>query len=288
MGDRMRGMMTWEGAVVTLRQQPDQEALVRACYFDDPLLDAARRFAEGGEWRAVSTFLPPPPGRALDLGAGRGIGSYALARCGWRVTAVEPDPSSIVGAGAIRCLTRETGLTIDVVEQHAEALPFEDGTFDVVYGRQILHHASNLTALCREAFRVLKPKGRMIATREHVISTPEELPLFLEHHPLHKWYGGEHACLLHEYRTAIVSAGFRLTRQLGPFDSAVNYFPMTEEEWVAACRRSIPWWAGGRVAGRLATGRHVLGRRLLNGLAARLSAAADSPGRLYSFVADKP
>jgi SAM-dependent methyltransferase len=282
------GKLTWEQAVTWLRREPDQAALVRACYYDDPLLDAATRFADSEEWRAVGALLSGSQGRALDLGAGRGIGSYALARDGWRVTALEPDPSRVVGAGAIRSLAREAGLTIEVVEQKAEQLPFGDRAFDVVYGRQILHHAIDLPALCREVFRVLKPRGRFIATREHVISRPEDLPVFLESHPLHKHYGGEHAYLLRDYRAALRSAGFRQTAELGPFDSVVNYFPMTKEEWLSVCRRPVSRWAGERFARCLVSDHHAPGRRLLKLLAGRLSAVSDSPGRLYSFVADKP
>ncbi len=32
---------------------------------------------------------------------------------------------------------------------------------------------------CREFFRVLKPGGRLIAVREHVISSKNDLPVFL-------------------------------------------------------------------------------------------------------------
>lgn len=281
-------MMTWEEAVIWLRRQPDQAELVRACYYDDPLIDAAKRFANSEEWRAARVLLPGSQGRALDLGAGRGIGSYALARDGWWVTALEPDPSRVVGAGAIRSLAKESGLTIEVVERKAERLPFGDEAFDVVYGRQILHHAVDLPGLCREVFRVLKPRGRFIATREHAISRPGDLPVFLEGHPLHKHYGGEHAYLLRDYRAALRSAGFRQTAELGPFDSAVNYFPMTTEEWLSVCRRPVSRWAGKWLTCRLVSNHHALGRWLLKRLSGWLSAASDSPGRLYSFVADKP
>ena len=44
---------TWEGAVLWLRSQPDQADLVRACFYDDPLLDAARRYHRSIEWAAV-------------------------------------------------------------------------------------------------------------------------------------------------------------------------------------------------------------------------------------------
>ena len=46
-------------------------------------------------------------GQALDVGAGRGIASYALAREGFTVTVLEPDDSHLVGAGAIRSLAEE-------------------------------------------------------------------------------------------------------------------------------------------------------------------------------------
>ena len=48
--------------------------------------------------------------QALDLGAGRGISSYALAREGWQVTALEPDPSMLIGAGAIRSLVAKKAM----------------------------------------------------------------------------------------------------------------------------------------------------------------------------------
>lgn len=38
--------VSWEASVQHLRAQPDQQALVEACYYDDPLLDAARRVAD--------------------------------------------------------------------------------------------------------------------------------------------------------------------------------------------------------------------------------------------------
>ena len=152
--------MTWEEAVEWLKSQPDQRYLVEAAYYDEPLTDAAERFAAGGEWQEVERILRPwMPGKVLDLGAGNGISSYAFARSGCTVTALEPDHSFKVGAGAIRALAGETKARIEVVQGYAEELPFRDGTFDIAYGRQVLHHAEDLRALCREAARVLRPGG---------------------------------------------------------------------------------------------------------------------------------
>ncbi len=278
---------TWEEAVDWLRRQPEHEELVRACYFDDPLLGAAERFADSAEWREVSSWLPRRGGRALDIGAGRGIGSFALARAGWRVDAVEPDGSDLVGAGAIRRLAEESGLRIDVTQGSGESVPFDDRTFDLAYGRQVLHHAADLPRMCREIARVLKPGGRFVATREHVISHPEDLAVFLEEHPLHGLYGGEHAYLFNEYTTAIRDAAMRCVRVFGPFDSVVNYFPMTHREWCIQCRRPVGRVVGTHLARLLADDRHMLGRWLLRRSAARLSRASNYQGRLYSFVAEK-
>src|SRR5205085_5693476 len=60
--------MTWEQAVQWLREQPGQQELVRACYFDDPLPQAAERFWSSAEWKAIASLLPEANGgQALDL-----------------------------------------------------------------------------------------------------------------------------------------------------------------------------------------------------------------------------
>src|SRR6202521_5711825 len=100
----MRGAIydkSWEQAVRWLREQPEQRELVLANYYDDPLTEAATRYWRSAEWREIRTILPNPLGaKALDVGAGRGIASFALAKDGFAVTALEPDESGLVGAGA--------------------------------------------------------------------------------------------------------------------------------------------------------------------------------------------
>ena len=213
------------------------------------------------------------PVRALDIGAGRGIASFALAKQGHIVTALEPDRSDLVGAGAIRSLAASAGLNIDVVETWGEDLPFADASFDVVHCRQVLHHARDLGQLCRQIGRVLKPGGLCIATREHVLSRKEDLPVFLAGHPLHHLYGGENAYLLAEYTQAIEAAGIRLTHALNPLQSDINLFPET----MASTKR--------RWATRL--GAPFLARWIPDAALICIGAGRNLPGRLYSFVGRK-
>ena len=233
--------LTWEEAVLWLKAQPDQAELVQACFFDDPLVDAAGRFYAASEWQAVRRLIGTAGGRALDVGAGRGISSYALARDGWHVTALEPDPSPVVGAGAIEQLAAATSLSIDVVRDWGETLPFPDASFDLVYGRQVLHHARDLRTLCVEMARVLKPGGTFLATREHVIFKDADLAVFLAEHPLHRLYGGEHAYRRREYEHAIDRAGIRLTRVLNPWASAVNLHPRSTSEVAELIHGRLPF-----------------------------------------------
>ncbi len=272
--------MTWEDAVVWLRAQPGASEVVRDAYYDDPLHEAAIRYWKSEEWGAVQEWLPPV-GKALDVGAGRGIASYALARDGFAVTALEPNPSSIVGAGAIRHLAGLVSQPIEVVETFSEALPFDSGCFDLVFARAVLHHTSDMPAACREFFRVLKPGGRFIAIREHVISRKADLGTFLDQHPLHHLYGGENAFLLGEYKEALSRAGFTIERVIAPLQSPINYAPHTAQS--LRCE----------LASRLRR-RHALGGLAKPALdipgvwpiaRALMSAFDNRPGRHYSFVA---
>ena len=279
MADPVADTGSWEAAVAWLAAQPDYADVLADAYLDQPLRRAAERYRASSEWAALQQWLPPSRGRALDLGAGNGILAYAAAADGWQTTAIEPDPSLTVGAGAIRALAAETGVTIDVVEAFGEQLPVADASFDVAFARQVLHHARDLGSLCAELARVTKPGGLVVTLRDHVISDSTQLQPFLDSHLLHNRYGGENAFTVSEYRGALEAAGLTIVRALGSFASPINYGPQSD----AGIRAAVV----GRA--RRIPGAATVVRALPFATLTRLLGFVDRrPGRLWSFICQKP
>ena len=265
-----------------LRAQPDQQSTVRDNYFDLPVQAAAERYCASEEFGGVVALIGEGGGRSiLDLGAGNGIVSYSLARHGWRVTAVEPDPSAEIGAGAIRGLADGGGLTVSVIEGRLP-LSVAGESFDGVVCREVLHHLDDLPGAMRELARLLRPGGFLLAWREPVVDDAGQLAQFLESHPLHHKYGGENAFSLGQYVHAIEAAGLRVSRKLGHLETIINFYPGSEQQRRELLRWSVRRSLGG--AGRVLSA--------LPGMAAflerRVIARNRSPGRLVTLLAFKP
>jgi hypothetical protein len=69
----------------------------------------------------------------------------------------------------------------------------------------------------------------LITVRDHVVYNNDDKKWFLECHPLQRFYGGENAFTVQQYRDAIEGCGLKIVRQLSHFESVINYFPMTRE-----------------------------------------------------------
>lgn len=224
--------MTWEEIIIQIRKDPAYKELVKLAYFDEDLTLNVTRFQASEEFAATVQYIrqytqaTALPLRIADIGAGNGIAAVAFALMGFDVTAVEPDPSDTVGAGAIRELKAHYNLSnLNVVEAFAEEMPISSDYFDVVYIRQAVHHACNLNQFMHEASRLLRKGGILITARDHVVYNDADKTWFLQVHPLHKFYGGENAYTEAEYTSAINNAGFSIIEILRHYDSVINYFP---------------------------------------------------------------
>jgi ubiquinone/menaquinone biosynthesis C-methylase UbiE len=276
--------LTSEEAVKWLRSQPNSEQVIRDCYFDESVTQAAHRFWGSDEFRAVLSILRGrrPFLRVLDLGAGRGVASFAFAQETLDVIAVEPDTSPIAGTGAIREIVDKTTVPIKIVGGYGEHLPFRNDTFDIVYTRQVLHHTENLKQVCKEIYRVLSLDGLFLATREHVLSKKDDLRVFQENHLFHHLTRNEQAFLLPEYTEAITNAGFSLTNIWGSYDSVINYFPCTKARVKDMAASVLKPYVPGRVLRPFMDIPTIL--RLCS---RRCSQNDNTPGRMYSFLAIK-
>lgn len=278
-----RGELSWEEAVKWYRAQPNNEAEIRNNYFDLPVLKAAERYAESEEFAEVIRLLGSGNGkRILDLGAGNGIASFALAKNGWLVTALEPDASAEVGAAAICTMRDETGLPITVVHESGHALPFEDEYFDSIHARQVLHHVPDLSTMTREVARVLRRGGLCLTTRDHVADDEQQLNAFRAEHPLHHLYGGEHAYPLEQYLAAFSKAGLRVLQSWGPVESILNFFPGTEQERQITIRQ-IANHSCFRLGRFLSWSNRFQASQLQ-----RHTRNDSTPGRIYSFLLQRP
>jgi ubiquinone/menaquinone biosynthesis C-methylase UbiE len=105
----------------------------------------------------------PTGGRVLDVGCGPGHLANRLARDhGLEVTGLDLDPMMIERACANAIQTVVAELRPTFVVGGVAALPFPEGSFDLVVSTLSMHHWADATAGLAEIARVLRPGGRAL------------------------------------------------------------------------------------------------------------------------------
>lgn len=98
-------------------------------------------------------------GDALEIGSGTGYFSLNLVQLGVieRLTATDISPGML---NRLAATAEALGVEdVTTVATEAEQLPFEDESFDLVFGHAVLHHIPDLDRAFAEFKRVLRPGG---------------------------------------------------------------------------------------------------------------------------------
>lgn len=98
--------------------------------------------------------------RALEIGSGTGYLSLNMLQNGVVDEVVCTDISEGM-LGVVEASAERLGLAdrVSTVHTEAEGLPFDDESFDLVFGHAVIHHLPDLQESFNEFFRVLKPGG---------------------------------------------------------------------------------------------------------------------------------
>ncbi len=115
--------------------------------------------------RALGLLLPPLD--VVDLGCGEGYLSLEAASWARRVTAVDHAPPVLARGRALAARRKVRNITWKRAEMDRTGLP--DASADLVLLSQALHHGEQPAAVLAEAWRLLRPGGRVLVLdlREH-------------------------------------------------------------------------------------------------------------------------
>ena len=92
----------------------------------------------------------------LEVGVGLGTDFVCFVRAGAEATGIDLTEAAVA---AVRDRLALEGLEAELRVADAEALPFGDGEFDLVYSWGVLHHTPNTEQALNEVRRVLNPGG---------------------------------------------------------------------------------------------------------------------------------
>ncbi|HEX8091984.1 MAG TPA: class I SAM-dependent methyltransferase [Blastocatellia bacterium] len=171
------------------------------------------------DWHRNALSLSPSQNSLAVLEVGCGVGDFAihLAGQGAKVTAVDFSPQAIELA---RAKSEAQNRPVNFQVADAQSLPFEDGSFDVVFSCECLEHVPDPRLALTEFYRVLKPLGKLVLTTENYSNAMllGWLVCWLRKEPFNSGAGVqpvEHFFLFWRVKHMFKGAGFQVQRMIG-------------------------------------------------------------------------
>ena len=131
-------------------------------YFDELAGKFGKSYVPGRSWKALAEALIKVMNYNVvaDLGAGEGTLSQLLAQRAQKVIAVDISPKMVEFGQALALSHGLSNLEFRLGE--IEDVPIETKTVDLAILSQALHHAEDPSLALSEAYRILKPGGRLL------------------------------------------------------------------------------------------------------------------------------
>lgn len=146
-------------------------------YFNQVAGRLGKNYCPGRSWEAIGHFLLhlTPRITIADLGAGEGVLSQLLAKHAEQVYCVDSAPKMVEFGLELAAKHGIENLSYKLGD--IEAVPLEEASVDLALLSQALHHANKPQRAIMEAFRILKPGGRLVILdlKEHQFEKAREL-----------------------------------------------------------------------------------------------------------------
>ncbi|HEY6867833.1 MAG TPA: methyltransferase domain-containing protein [Candidatus Eisenbacteria bacterium] len=208
--------------------------------------------------------------RALEVGAGSGRDTLALARAGAHAVVLDYSPASLA---LVQRQAREQGLAVGLVRADALAMPFRDGAFDVVFHQGLLEHFRDPRPLLAENARVTARGGRV------VVDVPQTLHLYTAMKQaliaMNAWFAGwETQFTPGQLERLLAATGLVVRRTYGEWMVPGLWYRVLRELVKRGARVTLPleppaprWWSAAWAGLRARAGRtrwalhtcHVIG-----------------------------
>jgi len=170
-------------------------------------VDSARHANGDDLARLVELAQPGGRERVLDIATGAGHTALAFAPHVAEVVASDLTPRMLEVAQELAA-KRGVG-NVRFVQAQAEALPFDDASFDLVTCRVAPHHFADPVAFVHEVARVLRPGGRFLLDDQMAPDDPQ-LDEFVNRFEMWRDQSHVRAYTAREWQGWIEAAGMRV------------------------------------------------------------------------------